>query len=159
MTDPLIQTATLCKYAQEKSPLTKATVRLHSLFLFALSCLQTIASSWFILFYLHFIIWQNCWWDQVFGYSTVSYAYSGFKGNIYLYPTSNALVNSTLGFHHELCKSWMWAVVINKLPHYKKNPPHFPGSALLAASVSAWLEEALAKPFTRKADLSCSPKS
>lgn len=158
MTDPLIQTVTLCEFAQEKPPLTKATGSFHSIFLFVLNCLQTMASSWFVLFHLYHIIWQKCWWDQVLGHCTVSYAQSGFKDDVYLYHPPYALVNNTLGFHDELCKSWTWAAIINKLPHYIKNPPHFPGSALLAASVFSWLGEPLAKPFTRKADLPRSPK-
>lgn len=32
MRDPLIQTDTLCEYAQEKSPLRKATGSFHSIF-------------------------------------------------------------------------------------------------------------------------------
>jgi len=50
----------------------------------------------------------------------------------------------------------MRAVIINRLPHYKKTPipTHFPDSALLAASVFGWLDERLAKSFNRKADLS-----
>lgn len=54
----------------------------------------------------------------------------------------------------------MIMVLVKKLPHLKKkNNAHFAGSALLVASVFGWLDEPFVKPFTRKADLSCRPKS
>lgn len=56
MAAPLTQTTTLCEYAQEKSPLTKATESLYSILKEFLDCLQTMtAGLHFFLFVSHYL--------------------------------------------------------------------------------------------------------
>lgn len=57
MTDPLIKTATLCEYAQEKSPLTKATGSFHSVFFicFKLSANNDKQLVCIVLFVSHYL--------------------------------------------------------------------------------------------------------